>query len=204
NIGNLIDVDLGSGAHPLVEFTLDEDTNSVTLDLEIDQLIGVGALGNYAVIIEQFDGEQWVRPEGLGNTVDPGILDLGVLGLLGESASFTLDDLPAGEYRATLVPQPGISLAIGSSRELTVTATDEVVTDETFTVGSEAEGNFIAEAGTGTLDDLEVSSVTFGGETFALVDGAATVEGAFGNLSVSANGTYTYTPNTTSTSGGVD
>ena len=201
-LGSLLDVTLGSSDHPLVEFSLTDDTNSVEIDLSISGLLGVGVLDQYTVILEQFVGGAWVRPTDTGNSISDGILDLDLLGLLGTSGSLTLENLSAGDYRATLVKNPGISLGIGATREITVTATD-IVEVENVSVGSNAEGNFISEAASGDLGGLEVASVIFNGVETE-VAGVTTIDGEFGTLTIDGSGAYSYTPATTSAAGSVD
>jgi VCBS repeat-containing protein len=153
------------------------------------------------VIIERWNGTAWVRGAYGTDDVNNGILQLNLLGA--PTGEITLTDLDAGQYRATLVPNPGITLGIGTLREISVTATDQVENVQ-ITVGERADGNFIDAAATGNTDDLRIGEVEFNGVTHALVNGTVTVEGAFGTLVFSADGSYIYTPHTNATAGGTD
>ncbi|MNU70714.1 hypothetical protein D3C71_601260 [compost metagenome] len=198
---SLLNVNLGSATNPVVNFNLSGSTNSVDLDLRIGGLVNVGVLSNYSVIIERWNGTAWVRGAYGTDDVNNGILQLNLLGA--PTGEITLTDLDAGQYRATLVPNPGITLGIGTLREISVTATDQVENVQ-ITVGERADGNFIDAAATGNTDDLRIGEVEFNGVTHALVNGTVTVEGAFGTLVFSADGSYIYTPHTNATAGGTD
>src|SRR5690606_10685951 len=147
SIGSLLDVNLGSGAHPLVEFDLAEGTNSVEFDFEVGALLGAEVLGNFTLIVERLEDGQWIRPDDLGNQFENGVLGLSLLGLGGASGTVSLEDLPEGEYRATLVKNPGLSLAVGATRELNVTATDMLGEAN----ADPLEGNFIDQSASGDL-----------------------------------------------------
>src|SRR5690606_3356482 len=110
-------------------------------------------------------------------------------------------DLPEGEYRATLVKNPGLSLAVGATRELNVTATDMLGEADADPV----EGNFIDQSASGDLSDLAVTSVSFNGEPSPVVAGEpTTVTGDYGVLLINADGTYPYAPSTELGSAGSD
>ncbi|MBW9090996.1 hypothetical protein JNB91_24605, partial [Rhizobium wenxiniae] len=196
SIGNLATVNLGQGNNPVVNFNLSGNTNSVDLDLRIGGLINVGLLSNYSVIIERWNGTAWVRGDYGTDNVDNGILRLNLLG--SPTGEITLTDLDSGQYRATLVPNPGVTLGVGTVREISVTATDQVENVQ-ISVGERAEGNFIDAAATGNTDDLRIAEIEFNGVTHTLVNGTVTVEGAFGTLVFNADGSYIYTPHTTVT-----
>ena len=204
-IGGLIGVDISSG-QPLVQFGLDENTNSVELDLGISGVLSVGVLSSYALIIEVQDGAgNWSRVEDPSQNIAGGVLTLDVLGLGGTSGTVTLTDLPAGEYRASLVPNPAlISVGVAITRDISVTATD-LIENQQITVGEAPTGNFITDAATGGHPaDLEVTSVTFNGTQHVLTDGEVTVVGDHGSLLIHADGSYAYTPDTGNPTGGVD
>ncbi|WJH41720.1 Ig-like domain-containing protein [Aliirhizobium terrae] len=202
SIGNLATVNLGASTNPVVNFTLAEDTNTVALNLGIGGILNVGLLSNYSVIVERWNGTTWVREDYGTNNVDDGILRLNLLGA--PTGTVTLTDLDAGEYRATLVPNPGITLGIGTVRTISVTATDqtEIVN---VTVGETAAGNFIDTAASGPgVDDLQVGSVVHEGISYAVGAAGVTIVGDFGSLVMQADGSYVYTPDTGSAAGGTD
>src|SRR5690606_16100388 len=106
-LGGLANVNLGSGNHPVVGFNVDENTNSVEFDLDISGVLGIGLLNQYVLIVEtQNESGGWVRFDD-GNNIDEGILEL--LGLPGTSGTITLENILAGDYSATLVPDTGLS-----------------------------------------------------------------------------------------------
>jgi hypothetical protein len=203
---DLLTVDIGTGDHPLVLFDTDESTNEVVFDLEISGLLNVGLLDDYVLIIERdTGGGNWERADDLGGDVDAnGILSLDVLGLGSTSGQVTLEDIPPGEYRAALVPDPGLAtVGVLVNRELSVTATDlfESV-DSTNPIP--ATGNFITDSASGDLTGLEVVSVDFNGTPHDVTGGNATIVGDFGTLEISSDGTYTYTPDTGNDTDGTD
>jgi VCBS repeat-containing protein len=201
-VADLATVDLGGVANPVVDFTLSENTNTVTFDLRVGGLLGVGALSNFSVVVEEWINGTWVRTDDLENPMGDGILGLSLLGST-RQGTVTLEDLDAGTYRATLVPNPGVRLGVGTFRTISVRATDEIE-NVTVAVGDTADGNFIDAAATGVTDDLQVSSVRFDGQSYTLGGGEVTVAGEFGTLVIDADGNYTYTPDLDATGGGTD
>ncbi|WP_246777650.1 Ig-like domain-containing protein [Rhizobium sp. BG4] len=203
NIGNLASVNLGSANQPVVNFNLGGANNHVALDLGISGALQIGLLSSYTVIIERFQNGAWVRPGDLGNQVHNGILDLDLLGLGSTHAVISLDDIPAGTYRATLVPDAGVNIGVALTRDISVVATD-LTEQVNVSVGEKATGNFIASSATGSVDDLQVGSVNFDGHAHAMVNGSVSVTGDFGTLLIHADGSYTYTPDTGVAAGGTD
>ncbi|HBS83120.1 MAG TPA: hypothetical protein DEA72_08675, partial [Halomonas campaniensis] len=203
-LSGLANLDIGSGDHPLVEFSLDENTNETTFNVDISGALEVGVLDDYVLIVESFENGEWGRVEDGENNLDEGLLSLSLLGLGGTSGQVTLENLDAGDYRATLVPDPSlINVGVAITRELDVTATD-LLEVEDITVGEVAEGNFIDEAASGDAGNLEVQSIAFNGTEFTPVNGEIEVVGEYGTLVINADGSYTYTPNAEAGSAGVD
>ncbi len=204
NIGTLASVNLGSANQPVVNFDLSQNTNNVSIDLGIAGLLQIGVLSSYTVIIERFQGGAWIRPGDLGNQVQNGILALDLLGLGGTHGTIALHDIPAGTYRATLVPDAGVNIGVALTRDISVVATD-LTEHVTLAVGEKATGNFIDSAASGSgVDDLQIGSVAFGGHAHAIVNGSVSVAGSFGTLVINADGSYTYTPDAGVASGGTD
>src|SRR5690606_2407758 len=110
-LGDLVDLDIGSG-HPLVYFDLDQGTNSVVFMPQVGSVLDVEVLEDYILVIEIKDEYgRWVRYEGTDERpFEDGLVRLDLLGLLSVDGQVTLEDLPPGEYRATLVPDPLIEL----------------------------------------------------------------------------------------------
>ena len=193
-IGSLLTLDIGSG-YPLVHFDVDTGTNAVTLTPSIGDVLNLELLGNYVLIIEVKDEfGRWNRYEGDAQYVEDGLLRLDLLGLLGTSNVLTLRDFPAGEYRAALVPDPTlVTVGLLEQRTLEVTATDLTET-HTVTVVSPATGNYLEAATAGDTANLVVTKVTFNGIDHDVPGDGSPITGAFGSLTISADGTYTYTP----------
>ena len=203
NVGSLASVNLGQSAQPVVNFNVGTGNNEVALDLTISGLVGIGLLSSYTVIIERYQNGVWVRPSDLGNSVSNGILDLDLLGLGATHTELTLTDIPAGTYRATFVPDVGVSIGVSLTRAISVTATD--VTDQVHvSVGENADGNFIGGSASGDTSDLRVSAVEFNGTDHTLANGSLSLEGQYGTLVMHGDGSYTYTPHTSAPDGATD
>ncbi|MBI6629102.1 Ig-like domain-containing protein [Pontibaca salina] len=204
-LGDLIDVDISSG-YPLVEFDLAEGKNEVDFELSLSSLAEIGVLSEYALIIEvKNEVGGWSRFDPGSQGVNDGILTLNLLfGLTETSGTVELRDFPAGEYRAALLPNPAlISVGIGVTRKLEVTATD-LILQEDATVPTSAEGNFIEGAVDEATSGLEISSVTFGGTNFDLSGGPKSITGDHGTLEIESGGDYTYTPKLDAADGETD
>ncbi len=121
SIGSLASVNLASSSQPVVNFNVATANNEIALDLTISGALGIGLLSGYTVIIERYQNGTWVRPTDLGNGVSNGVLDLDLLGLGATHTVLTLEDIPSGSYRATFVPDVGISIGVALTRDLSVT-----------------------------------------------------------------------------------
>ncbi|MTD21492.1 hypothetical protein GIR22_20425 [Pseudomonas sp. CCM 7891] len=128
-----------------------------------------------------------------------GLLDL--LGLFGSGTTAQIDGLAAGEYRFTLSLDPNL-VAIGATATASLSVDNKSLTDFTVEPGADVEGNVITDPGfngepdsTGPLGDATVQVEVDG----VFVDADATVgtvlQGLYGELTIFANGDYSYTPN---------
>ncbi|MCH7309436.1 Ig-like domain-containing protein, partial [Acinetobacter sp. NIPH 1852] len=125
----------------------------------------------------------------------------GIISLLGTLASLDLStlDLAAGTYRIqTTMQQPlfgGLAALVGINTDVNVTYLDQFVVADTIV----AEGNIFGNDSTGsTFTQLQVTDAN--GNVIDVSYGTV-IEGLHGNLVISANGDYTYTP-TSGTTGG--
>jgi hypothetical protein len=57
SVGDLVDLNIASGDHPLVYFDVDGEDNEVKLDLTIGGLVDVGVLTDYVLIFETKQGD---------------------------------------------------------------------------------------------------------------------------------------------------
>ncbi|MBF8745686.1 BapA/Bap/LapF family large adhesin [Pseudomonas monteilii] len=124
-----------------------------------------------------------------------GLLDL-ILLPLGQGVRVDIGELLAGEYRLTVA-----SGGIGLLTTVTTTLDIETTSQTQFTgTGTPTTGNVITDAGTdGTTDSLgpdsgAVLQVLKNG-SYVSAGSATTVQGQYGTLVISADGSYTYTPN---------
>ena len=181
-----------------LEFVATSDFNAFRLD---EMEVEVGNLASYAFVVEQKVNGQWIRPDlsGSDNNFDEfGVMSLSSIPGIGTSkklkgVTITLD-LPAGEYRLALLPdQTKVSKA--EKAEIKIKGFDDYESIKTVTVdeaNSEMDGNFITQSLGDSADGFKVTSVIFGGKEYTLGSNEVTVEGAYGSLTIKADGSYTY------------
>ncbi|MFN3433124.1 MAG: BapA/Bap/LapF family large adhesin, partial [Sphingomonas sp.] len=158
-----------------------------------DALLDLGVASGYAVVVQRFDGTQWVAVSGTGPA---SLLDVG---LLGGNLSAT-ETLGPGDYRAFLTFQG--TAGVGLLGSLTVAGVDSDFTDVAAAAPGTATGNVISDAGpAGEIDvtgpGTRVASVTVNGVTTAVAAGGTVIDGAWGTLTINPDGSYSYTPDAT-------
>ncbi|MGU3315369.1 BapA/Bap/LapF family large adhesin [Sphingomonas sp. M6A6_1c] len=178
---------------PSVRFTV-QDGHNLAASFTYDATLNIGVTSGYSVVVQRFDGTQWVAVNGA-----PGgsLLDLSLLnGNL--TASQTL---ASGEYRAFLTYQSGLGVGAGLLGSLAVSGTDIDYTDVGGVRPVAATGNVITDPGVGGAVDVvspgtHVTSVTntVTGATIAVTADGTVVDGEWGTLVINLNGSYTYTP----------
>nr|WP_084379116.1 BapA/Bap/LapF family large adhesin [Pseudomonas mucidolens] len=128
-----------------------------------------------------------------------GLLDL--LGLFGSGTTAQIEGLAAGEYRFTLSLDPNL-VAVGASATASLSVDNASLTDFTVEPGADVEGNVITDPGfngqpdsPGALGDATVQVEVDG--VFVDADAAVgtVLQGQYGQLTIFANGDYSYTPN---------
>jgi len=174
---------------PAVQFTVDGG-HSLNAVFTYDALLNVGAASGYAVVVQRFDGTNWVAVDGPGN------VSLLEVGLLNGNLSAT-ETLGPGEYRAFLTFEG--ALGVGLLGSLNVGGVDSDFTAIGGAVPSAVVGNVITDPGTGGAVDIvgpgtHVDSVTINGVTTAVAANGTVVDGAWGTLVINLDGSYTYTP----------
>jgi VCBS repeat-containing protein len=179
---------------PSVRFTV-QDGHNLAASFTYDATLNIGATSGYSVIVQRFDGTQWVAVNG---TPGGSLLELGLLG--GNLAA--TQTLAPGDYRAFLTYQSGLGVGAGLLGSLAVSGTDIDYTDVGAIRPVAATGNVITDAGANAAVDVvspgtQVVSVTntvTGTVTALAVTGATSVDGEWGTLLINPNGSYTYTP----------
>ncbi len=166
-------------------------TQDVTLDFNIGSLLGVGS--SIVVYIEIFENDQWNTYATYGESQ--------LLNLLGSGGSGKLlvPDLPVGEYRVTAEIGTGVGIAGSASVGISSTVTDmnEHIVSDTFA----AVGNLFDNDVAG-VNDLPLAISANGTEFSNVVEGAPqSIIGNYGLLTVTADGSYTYTPDERATAG---
>ena len=171
----------------------DESTGTLNLSFGTGDLVSVLGSG-FTAKLEVSDGAGGWVPVDQGS-VGGGLLDL--LGLFGSGASAKIEGLAAGQYRFTLSMDPAL-VAVGSTATATLSVDNESLVDFNVT-GGEVSGNVITDNG---VDGLPDSPGTSADATVEEVNGVTVdpaqptvIHGLYGDLTISANGDYSYTPN---------
>ncbi len=170
----------------------DESTGTLNLSFGAGDLVSVLGSG-FTAKLEVSDGAGgWTTVE--QGSVGGGLLDL--LGLFGSSNSAKVEGLAAGEYRFTLTMDPAV-VAVGANVTATLSVDNVSLVDFDVT-GGEVSGNVIIDDGfagvpdsPGTAADATVEEVN--GVVINPV-GSTVVHGLYGDLTIFANGDYSYTP----------
>ncbi|WP_200884491.1 Ig-like domain-containing protein [Alcaligenes faecalis] len=173
---------------PRVGFTVKEGQSADGV-ISVSTGSGVALLDSTKVFLRVKDenGEWKVIAEaGKGGLID-------IIGIVGESAQFKVNDLPPGEYQ--------VYGAVGGLSILTSTT---VKADIQFYDHTEA-GSYTATPVSGNVLDNDAAGegakVThINGEQVG-ANGTTTFEGEYGTLTIGADGEFTYTPNNTDGSG---
>ncbi|MES3043815.1 BapA/Bap/LapF family large adhesin [Sphingomonas faeni] len=176
---------------PDVRFTV-EDGHSLDAVFTYNALLDIGAASGYSVVVQRFDGTNWVAVDGPGNA---SLLDIRLL----DDNLVATETLGPGEYRAflTFAGAAGVGL-LGS---LAVAGVDADFTAVAGVVPAAVSGNVIADPGAGGAVDIvgpgtQVDSVTVNGVPTAVTANGTVVDGAWGTLVINLDGSYTYTPDT--------
>lgn len=174
---------------PDVRFTVAAG-HSLDAVFTYDAVLNLGVASGYAVVVQRFDGTNWVAVDGPGNA---SLLDIG---LLNGNLSAT-ETLGPGEYRAFLTFSG--TAGIGALGSLAVAGVDADFTAAAGAVPSTVAGNVITDPGAGGAVDIvgpgtQVDSVTVDGVTTAVAANGTVVDGAWGTLTINLDGSYTYTP----------
>jgi VCBS repeat-containing protein len=185
----LLNLDAQVLATPNVQFTVAAG-NSLAASFTYDATLAIGVLSGYSVVVQRFDGTNWVAVSGPGNS---SLLQLSLL----NGNLVATDTLGPGEYRAfvTFDGAAGVGLLGG----LAVTGVNSDYTHVGAVQPSTAAGNVITDPGPGGAVDIVspqtvVQSVTVNGVTTAVAAGGTSIHGDWGTLVINPNGSYTYTP----------
>ncbi len=186
----LVNLDAQVLAIPNVQFTVQQG-HVLDATFTYDATLSLGVASGYSVVLQRFDGTNWVAVNGGGNS------PLLEVSLLGGNLVATADDLAPGQYRAFVTFDN--TLGIGLLGGLSVTGVDSDFTDIGQVVPAVTNGNVITDPGpTGQVDvvspQTRVESVTLNGVTTA-VTGNTQVVGQWGTLTIGSDGRYSYTPN---------
>lgn len=185
----LLNLDAQVLGTPSVEFTV-ADGHSLDATFTYDTLLNIGVLSGYTVIVQRFDGTNWVAIEGLGNS---SLLQLGLL----NGDLVANETLGPGQYRAFLTFQGALGTALFGN--LNVGGIDSDFTDIGGVEPGTATGNVITDPGPGDAVDVVspgtvVTSITVNGVTTPVTADGTIINGAWGTLTIDRDGGYSYTP----------
>ncbi|MGU3401535.1 Ig-like domain-containing protein [Brucellaceae bacterium D45D] len=170
--------------YPVASFEIPQDySGNAEITVGATSALGVVSGGQARIQLLNESGE-WQDVTSVGQS---GIIDL-IWAVGANSATISLDDLPAGEYRV-VGRATGVNVLTNTSVSANVDLYDHTTVDgyEPGTVS----GNVIAENDTVT-DTTEVSEVN---GTSVGDAGTTVIEGEHGTLTIDAQGNYSYTPN---------
>ena len=176
---------------PDVRFTV-QPGHTLATSFTFDASVSLGVASGYALVVQRFDGTQWVAVNG---TAGASLLQLGVFA--GDlTANQTLEP---GAYRAFVTFDGGPGLGIGAGGTLSVRGTDLDYTDIGSIRPGVTSGNVITDTGVGGAVDAaspgtHIVSVTVNGTVTQVTADGTVVDGAWGTLVINLNGSYTYTP----------
>ena len=177
-------------AIPNVQFTVAAG-HTLGATFTYNALIDLGVASNYAVVVQRFDGTNWVAVSGAQGA---SLLQLGVAG--GDLVA--TETLGPGTYRA-FVTFEGVA-GLGVLGRLDIAGQDSDFTDIAAIVPAPGSGNVITDPGPGGEVDVvspatRVDSVTHNGVVTTLTGNGTIVTGDWGTLVINTDGSYTYTPN---------
>jgi VCBS repeat-containing protein len=186
----LVNLDAQVLAIPNVQFTVDPG-HTLAATFTYDATLSLGVASGYSVVIQRFNGTNWVAVNGGGNNT---LLQVSLLG--GDLVAGA--NLGPGQYRAfvTFDNTVGVGLLGG----LRVTGVDSDFTDVGQVIPAATNGNVITDPGPGGQVDVvspqtRVETVTVNGITTAVTADDTVVTGQWGTLIIDRDGTYNYTPN---------
>jgi VCBS repeat-containing protein len=175
---------------PDVRFTVEAGHSLDAVFSYGSDLLDIGVASDYAVVVQRFDGTNWVAVDGSGNA---SLLDIRVF----DGNLSATETLGPGEYRAFLTFSGTAGAALFGN--LAVAGVDSDFTAVPAVVSAATSGNVITDQGAGGAVDIvgpgtQVDSVTIGGVTTAVAANGTVVDGAWGTLTINLDGSYTYTP----------
>jgi VCBS repeat-containing protein len=187
----LVNLDAQVLAVPNVAFTVQQG-HTLDATFTYDATLNLGVASGYAVVIQRFNGTNWVGISGGGGNST--LLDVSLLG--GNLVASA--DLGPGQYRAFVTFDN--TLGVGVLGGLSVTGVDSDFTDIAQVIPSPTLGNVITDVGVGGQVDVvspqtRVESVTLNGVTTAIVADDTVIVGQWGRLTIDRDGSYAYTPN---------
>jgi hypothetical protein len=185
----LLDLEAQLLGTPAVNFTV-EPGHRFDATFTFGAALSLGVDSGYSVLVQRFDGTQWVAVTGTGPA------SLVELALLNGDLVAT-DSFGPGQYRAFTGFQG--TLGAGLDSNLSVTGQDADFTDIGGVVPAAVSGNVNTDPGVGGDVDVVspqtvIGSVTINGDNTEIVADGTVVDGVYGTLVINRDGSYSYTP----------
>ncbi len=176
---------------PTLEFQIEPD-HGRDLTFTYGGLLDLSLLGNYRVVVQQFNQQtgRWTTIDG-----SPGEATILSLGLLSGGGIGVAQTLGAGQYRAFLA-NDGVGLSL-----LTTLGMSGIDYDYTDIQGYEAiavSGNIVTDANAaGEVDQVTATTVVQSVNGTSVTGAGTQVAGLYGTLTIDPNGGYAYVPDAT-------
>ncbi|MDH4989328.1 VCBS domain-containing protein [Aquamicrobium lusatiense] len=168
-----------------LEFEVDPG-HTQDLTFAFNSLVSVELLGGLQLVIQRWDEEtgQWTTIDGS----QPGatLLAIGLLG--GGGTGAVVEGLQAGEYRAFMTNEGGLAVNLTLGSTLAATGIDNDYTQVGGYEAVEATGNVLAN------DAIPEGTVVQSVNGVLITGDETIVEGDYGTLLISPDGTFIYTP----------
>lgn len=188
---DLLGIDLQLLSRPVISFTVAPGHRS-DVELVYDTLAELNLLNDLKIGVQVKNASgQWEAVQ--GGSGDVSFLELKLLASNAKGA--TLDSLPAGEYRAFLHSEAGV-LSADVVGTLNSSRTIYDYTDIQGVTAVTASGNVLTDTGLDNkIDDITANTIVARVNNTDIPSGGLTINGAYGQLVIQQNGSYTYTPN---------
>ncbi|OTG79942.1 hypothetical protein B9T33_10510 [Acinetobacter sp. ANC 5054] len=185
NVFDLINI--GSKVHTGYFNIGDQEVGEATISVHTGSLVNLFDKAEMRLYVKNTDGS-WKL---IASNKDYGLLDF--LGIFGEATSVRAKNLQSGEYKFEFVGGSAIGLATSVSANLSLKVFDTSVDPEVSHV-EEAKGNVITDKDAIYGQDAVPEGSVVNSVNGKAVNGATTIQGNYGTLTINKDGSYSYKP----------
>ncbi len=185
NVFDLINI--GSKVHTGYFNIGDQEVGEATISVHTGSLVNLFDKAEMRLYVKNTDGS-WKL---IASNKDYGLLDF--LGIFGEATSVRAKNLQSGEYKFEFVGGSAIGLATSVSANLSLKVFDTSVDPEVSHV-EEAKGNVITDKDAIYGQDAVPAGSVVNSVNGKAVNGATTIQGNYGTLTINKDGSYSYKP----------